>query len=129
MVKYIGSYYPALSNVDPIALAAGIGQNDDNTGTLCCEDLTGMGTDLDLEKNVGRSRYPKKISREGSRVQVWVIPTNEEPQIAYDTVDGVKKPNILIGVVLDNVNLSKIIIGNRGKMFVTIFNGIGIPIL
>lgn len=88
--KYIGSYYAALGTVDAIAFTAGIGENDDKTRALCCENLTGMGIELDLSKNVGRIGDPKKISQERSRVQVWVIPTNEELQIAHDAVRVVK---------------------------------------
>jgi len=84
--KYIGASYAALGTVDAIVFTAGIGENDDVVRALSCENMSGLGIDLDLYKNRGRIQEPKKISKDSSRVQIWVIPTNEELQIAHDTV-------------------------------------------
>ncbi len=84
--KFIGSYYAALGTVDAIVFTAGIGENDDVVRKLSCENMSGLGIELDLEKNEGRIGEPKIISKDNSRVQVWVIPTNEELQIAHDTM-------------------------------------------
>ncbi len=88
--KYIGAYYAALGNVDAIVFTAGIGENDDIVRASVCSNLEGLGIELDLEKNEGRIQDPKKISKDGSKIQLWVIPTNEELQIAKDAVDSIK---------------------------------------
>jgi len=88
--KYIGSYYAALGNVDAIAFTAGIGENDDIVRAAVCAEMTGLGLDIDLEANEGRISTEKKISTASSKVQIWVIPTNEELQIAQDTVAIIK---------------------------------------
>lgn len=84
--KYIGSYTAVLGTVDVIAFTAGIGENDDVARRDICEDMEGLGISVDTEKNKGRFGSPQPIHKEGSKVQVWVIPTNEELQIAQDTV-------------------------------------------
>ncbi len=89
--KYIGSYFAALGTVDAIAFTAGIGENDDIVRAEVCSNMAGLGVELDLAANVGRISVEKLISTPSSKVQVWVIPTNEELQIAQDTVEILKK--------------------------------------
>ncbi|MCP3928281.1 MAG: acetate kinase, partial [Bacteroidetes bacterium] len=84
--KYIGAYYAALGRVDAIAFTAGIGENDDIIRTEVCYNMEGLGIELDKEQNIGRITKRKKISSAQSPVQVWVIPTNEELQIAQDVM-------------------------------------------
>ncbi|SMC83909.1 acetate kinase [Desulfocicer vacuolatum DSM 3385] len=85
--KYIGAYMAALGRVDGIIFTAGIGENDDIVRAGVCADLSGLGMELDLEKNRGRISEPKALHTPESRVQIWVIPTNEELQIAQEVVD------------------------------------------
>ncbi len=89
--KYIGAYYAALGRVDAIAFTAGIGENDDIIRAEVCRDMEGLGIQIDPEKNAGRISRQKRISAEESRVQVWVIPTNEELQIAQDSISVISK--------------------------------------
>ncbi|MFA6012884.1 MAG: acetate kinase [Desulfobacteraceae bacterium] len=84
--KYIGAYTAVLGTVDIIAFTAGIGENDDVARREICEDMEGLGVIIDTEKNKGRFASPQAIHKDNSKVQVWVIPTNEELQIAQDTV-------------------------------------------
>ncbi len=88
--KYIGAYFAALGTVDAIAFTAGIGENDDIIRTEVCKDLEGLDIILDAEKNKGRISSRKQINAEESRVQVWVIPTNEELQIAQDAISVIQ---------------------------------------
>lgn len=88
--KYIGSYFAALGTVDAIAFTAGIGENDDIVRAGVCEEMQGLGIEIDLTANRGRISSPKKISTISSPVQIWVIPTNEELQIAQDTRDIIR---------------------------------------
>ena len=54
---------------------------------MVCDDMEFFGIELDDEQNLKAFRKgdPTKISKEGSKVAVWVIPTNEELVIAKDT--------------------------------------------
>ena len=89
--KYIGAYFAALGTVDAIAFTAGIGENDDIVRAEVCQNMAGLGVEIDLAANEGRISTQKLISTPASRVQVWVIPTNEELQIAQDTVEILEK--------------------------------------
>jgi acetate kinase len=80
--KYIGSYHAVLGRLDAIVFTAGIGENDPEVRRLALEGLAPMGIELDVEVNDARFKEPKKISSSESRVDVWVIPTNEELEIA-----------------------------------------------
>ncbi|MBU1172111.1 MAG: acetate kinase [Proteobacteria bacterium] len=88
--KYIGSYAAVLGTLDMVVFTAGIGENDDIVRKGVCEDMTSLGIDIDTEKNKGRFSKPQPIHKEGSKVQVWIVPTNEELQIAQDTVNTLK---------------------------------------
>ncbi len=85
--KYIGSYTAVLGTLDIVAFTAGIGENDDIVRQGVCENMSGLGIEIDVTKNKGRFSKPQAIHKDGSKVQVWVIPTNEELQIAQDTVN------------------------------------------
>ncbi len=88
--KYIGAYFAALGTVDAIAFTAGIGENDDIVRAEVCKNMSGLGVEIDLVANEGRISVEKLISTSASKVQIWVIPTNEELQIAQDTVEILK---------------------------------------
>ncbi|MBN1865746.1 acetate kinase [Candidatus Sumerlaeota bacterium] len=84
--KYIGAYVAALGHVHHIAFTAGIGENSVLVRRKCCENLQGLGIDFSHERNEALNRREGLISAEGSRVKVWVVPTNEELIIARDTM-------------------------------------------
>ena len=83
--KYIGSYAAAMGGVDGIVFTAGIGENSASIREACVEGLEYMGIKLDKEANNCRGKL-QKISTEDSKVQVYVIPTNEELVIARDSL-------------------------------------------
>ena len=84
--KYIGSYIAAMNGVDAIIFTAGIGENHVRARKWVCEGLSFFGIEIDDERNncFGEER---KISTDDSKVQVWVLPTNEELAIALDTLE------------------------------------------
>ena len=85
--KYIGSYLAAMNGAQAILFAGGIGENAASVRTMICEGLQWLGIELDAARNaalVGGGEG--RISADGSRVEVWVIPTDEELLIARDTV-------------------------------------------
>ncbi|MBQ6325916.1 MAG: acetate kinase, partial [Clostridia bacterium] len=83
--KYIGSFIAAMGGVDAIIFTAGIGENDCAGRARALEGLECFGIKLDAERNKVRGEEAK-ISADDSKVQVWVIPTNEELAIARDTL-------------------------------------------
>ena len=86
VAKYIGSYAAALNGVDVITFTAGVGENGPETRAAICSYLEFMGVKLDTEKNNVRGKETL-ISAPDSKVQVWVVPTNEELMIAQDTAE------------------------------------------
>ncbi|MFA5625304.1 MAG: acetate kinase [Bradymonadales bacterium] len=89
--KYIGSYIVALdAKVDAIVFTAGVGENSPYVRKLVCENLENIGIELDIERNNVFSKE-QKISTDNSKVQLWVIPTNEEMEIAKITFDLVRQ--------------------------------------
>ena len=84
--KYIGSFAAAMGGVDAIIFTAGIGENHVRAREWAVEGLEFMGIKVDHEKNAA-ARGEAKISADDSKVQVWVIPTNEELAIALDTLE------------------------------------------
>jgi len=85
VAKYIGSYAAAMNGVDAIAFTAGIGENDTKVREKVCSYLGYLGITLDEEANKTRGKEIA-ISTPDSKVQVWVVPTNEELAIARETV-------------------------------------------
>ncbi|MEC0373248.1 acetate kinase [Paenibacillus chibensis] len=83
--KYIGSYAAVMNGVDVITFTAGVGENSVVLRKKVCENLTYLGVELDDELNEIRSGEPRRISTANSKVEVLVIPTNEELVIARDT--------------------------------------------
>ena len=86
VAKYIGSYAAALNGVDVITFTAGVGENGPDTRAAICDYLGFMGVKLDPEANNCRGKE-RLISAPDSKVQVWVVPTNEELMIAQDTAE------------------------------------------
>ena len=86
VAKYVGAYTAAMNGVDVITFTAGVGENDCATRKAICEYLGYLGVKIDDEKNKVRGEE-MKISTEDSKIQVWVIPTNEELMIAQDTAE------------------------------------------
>jgi len=86
LVKYIGSYIAAMNGCDAIIFTAGIGENDARARKAVCSQLGFFGIEIDDAANNIRGEE-RKISTENSKIQVWVIPTNEELAIARDTLE------------------------------------------
>ena len=89
VAKYVGAYAAALNGLDVLTFTAGVGENDGGIRAAVCEYLGFLGVKIDPEKNAQRG-FENKISTEDSKVQVWVIPTNEELMIAQDTAELAK---------------------------------------
>ncbi len=85
--KYIGSYAALMNGLDAVVFTAGIGENSPILRSMVCEDMEFLGIEIDAEANkkAFRCSDASKISKDGSKVVVYVIPTNEELVIAKDT--------------------------------------------
>lgn len=83
--KYIGAYAAAMNGLDVLVFTAGVGENSIVIRQAVCEGLTFLGIEIDEELNKIRSKEPRAITKESSKVKVFVIPTNEELIIARDT--------------------------------------------
>lgn len=82
----IGAYAAAMGGLDVIVFTAGIGENADMIREGCVKNLEFLGVELDKEKNK-KSGEIAEISKDDSRVKIYVIPTNEELMIAKETID------------------------------------------
>lgn len=78
-----------MGGVDAVIFTGGIGENDSAMRAMVCEDMAFLGMKLDAERN--KVRDEAKISADDSKVEIWVIPTNEELLIARDTMEIVSK--------------------------------------
>ncbi len=84
--KYIGSYTAIMNGLDAIVFTAGIGENSPEMRQHVCEDLDYLGIIMDTKKNQVRPDKLTVISTNTSKVKVLVIPTNEELEIAKQSV-------------------------------------------
>ena len=85
--KYIGSYAAIMNGLDAIVFTAGIGENSPEMRRRVCEDLDYLGITIDTKKNQVRPDKLTVISTDTSKVKVLIIPTNEELEIAKQSVD------------------------------------------
>lgn len=90
--KYIGSYMAVLNGADAIAFTAGVGENGPFEREMICEGLENLGIVIDKEKNMNAPRGEfSDITGKGSKVKLFVIPTNEEIMIARETQELIGK--------------------------------------
>ena len=89
--KYIGAYAFALGGIDAVVFTAGIGENSPGIRERVCSGLDGLGIVMDTKKNVAENPAEKEIQHNDSRVKILVIPTNEEKQIALQTLELLKE--------------------------------------
>ncbi len=86
ILKYIGAYAALLEWVDVIVFTAWVLENSKLQRQLIAEKLGWLGVDYDASKNDFRGEE-RCLTKENSKVQLWVVPTDEELMIAKDTFD------------------------------------------
>ncbi len=85
--KYIGAYMAAIGEkLDAIVFTAGVGENSALVRSMSVANLAHLGIELDPELNNQRGGE-RKISTTNSSIDIWVIPTNEELEIARQAFD------------------------------------------
>jgi len=88
--RHLGGMMMLLGGADAIVFTGGIGENGRNIRQRVCENTADLGIVLDAEKNTqGKGEY--RIDAAGSRVELWVIPTNEEIVVARQTLTVLKR--------------------------------------
>ena len=91
--KYIGAYAAILNGLDILVFTGGIGENSPNIRQQICSNMEILGIDIDRQINSSALSIEKRISSRNSKVQVMVIPTNEELLISKETlkvISGIK---------------------------------------
>jgi len=89
--KYVGAFGAAMGGLDAIIFTGGIGENSTVTRTRVLNRLAFYGVDLDSEANSAADGKEMEITKPGSKIRAFVIPTNEELLIAKDTRDIISK--------------------------------------
>lgn len=89
--KYIAAYVGVLNGCDAIVFTAGIGENAPQVREKALENMDYLGIKIDPSKNKKIIGTTGEISTDGSKIKVFVIPTNEEMVIARDTVRILEK--------------------------------------
>ena len=88
--SYIGSYAALLGGVDVIVFTGGIGENSERIRANVCKNMEWAGVELCSEKNSAVKRNTEVcINADNSKVQIWVIPTNEELVVARQTAAAI----------------------------------------
>ncbi|MBI4466964.1 MAG: acetate kinase [Acidobacteria bacterium] len=91
--KYIGAYTAVLGQVHGLVFTGGIGENAPRVRELACEQLAGLGYELDKARNEKALGIEADIATAASPARIFVIPTNEELLIArdtYRTIEGIE---------------------------------------
>ncbi|MDA8239380.1 MAG: acetate kinase [Nitrospiraceae bacterium] len=89
--KYIGAYFAVLGSVDAVIFTGGIGENSAVVRAKSCEGLSALGIALDEQRNKVIAGGIAEIQAEEGRVKILVIPTDEEGEIAQQTVDTIER--------------------------------------
>lgn len=88
--KYIGSYVAVLNGLDAIVFTGGIGENSKLMRELVCQDLDFLGIEMDPEKNLNPTKGIQTINTSDSKTTILIVPTNEELEIAKQSMKLIK---------------------------------------
>ncbi len=83
--KYIGAYMAELNRVDAIVFTGGIGENSFCEREKTLADMEHLGIEIDVDRNMEGSGKEAIVSTDNSKIAVYVIPTDEEFEIAKQT--------------------------------------------
>jgi len=88
--KYVGAYYAVLGTVDAVVFTAGVGEHSADVRAASLSGLDRLGITIDNDRNTAPSVEARRISTDDSKAAVFVVPTNEEWQIARETLGVVR---------------------------------------
>jgi acetate kinase len=86
--KYVGAYLAALGGAQAVVFTGAIGERSAEVRARVCQGLEWLGLTLDPGANVAAIEGERRISAAGSRLEAFVIPTDEEIEIARSTVEA-----------------------------------------
>jgi acetate kinase len=91
--KYIGAYVAAMGGLDAVVFTGGVGQGSAEVRALSLQGLGCMGISLDEDRNRNANGFDEvcRISRNGSRVEVLVVPTDEERMMAREALRALNR--------------------------------------
>lgn len=84
--RYVGAYYAELGRLDVIVFTAGVGENVAAVRAGALAGMERLGIRIDASRNESRERGIRRISTDDSEITVLVVPTNEELEIARQTL-------------------------------------------
>lgn len=93
--KYVGAYHAILGGLDALVFTAGIGENDPSIRSTICEKLAALGISIDPMRNRNSTGETFQINHDESKASVLVVHTNEELEIARQTVSTLKQGETL----------------------------------
>jgi acetate kinase len=83
--KYVGAYSAVLGRLDGLVFTAGVGEHSHDIRRIVCTDMLHLGLEVDRTRNRQEISAPTEIQSDRSPARIWVIPTNEELEIAEQT--------------------------------------------
>lgn len=84
IVEVVSGYYGLMGGADAIVFAGGIGENDCAMRQRICDGLSAFGVVVNQKTTMEFVALKKLLSAPESKMQVWLLPTNEELVIARD---------------------------------------------
>jgi acetate kinase len=88
--KYVGAYYAVLGGIDAVVFTGGVGENAATVRSAALTGLSGLGIEVDAERNDEAGGTARVVSPDGAAVAVLVVPTDEEREIATQTLEVVE---------------------------------------
>jgi len=85
--KYVGAYLAVLGGADAVVFGGGIGENATEVRARTCTGMAWAGLQLDAKQNRAAIGEEQRINAEGSKIQAYVIPVDEQTLIARDACD------------------------------------------
>jgi acetate kinase len=89
--KYVGAYAAAMNGLDALIFTAGIGEHSHVLRAMVCVDMEFIGIRLDDQRNREPAKGMRPVHARDSGVQIWVVPTDEELEIARQAYQTLSK--------------------------------------
>ncbi len=85
--RYVGAFYAVLGQLDAVVFTGGIGERAPSVRECALGGMPGLGIEVDPARNAAAGEGPVDVASESSRVRVLVVPTNEEWEIARQSLE------------------------------------------
>ncbi len=91
--QYLAGYIAVLGGIDAVVFTGGIGENSRFIREQVCAGFDWAGLKLDAEKNSSATASEQSIADAGSKIDIWIVPTNEEIVVARQTAAVLNESN------------------------------------